>query len=94
MCVVQACTRVCVCGAGIHTCVCGAGLQNYWDRYGDSIHRVVSTFGPPPPFKGPLAERIAAEVNKVVPLDQLAARRRWRDERLAELARLKQRLAD
>jgi L-gulonate 3-dehydrogenase len=70
------------------------GLQNYWDRYGDSIHRVVSTFGPPPPFKGPLAERIAAEVNKVVPLDQLAARRRWRDERLAELARLKQRLAD
>jgi L-gulonate 3-dehydrogenase len=68
------------------------GMQSYVDRYGETISRVLATFGPPPSFSGPVAARIAAEVTALVPLDQLDERRRWRDERLAELARLKQRL--
>jgi len=77
----------------LQTCHLNAeGILNYCDRYGQSINRIVSSFGPPPTLSGPTAERIAAELNALVPADQLKDRRRWRDDRLAELAKLKQTL--
>jgi len=77
----------------LQTCHLNAeGMLNYCDRYGGTIDRIVTSFGPPPQMSGPTAERISAELNALVPLDQLEERRRWRDDRLAELARLKKSL--
>jgi len=79
----------------LQTCHLNAeGMANYCERYGDTIYNVASTFGPTPVFGGPVAERIAAELTERIPLDQLAERRRWRDVRLAELAKLKLNLGD
>jgi len=77
----------------LQTCHLNAeGILNYCDRYGESIDRIVNDFGPPPQMSGSTAERISAELTALVPVDKLEERRRWRDERLAELARLKRSL--
>jgi len=69
-------------------------MANYCERYADTIYGVASKFGPTPHFTGEVAERIAAELTERVPIDQLGARRDWRDARLAALAKLKKQLKD
>ena len=44
--------------------------------------------------EGDTKDRIAESLEKRVPLDKLAERQKWRDERLMELAMLKKRAAE
>ena len=69
-----------------------AGMLSYCDRYGDMIYKITSDFGPAPKWEGPTAEKIAREMNERLPVDTLPERRRWRDARLAALAKLKKEL--
>lgn len=65
------------------------GFKNYCDRYANTIHAVSKTFKPLPKFEGPRVAQIAEELEKKVPLDQLQARRNWRDMCLTKLSQLK-----
>ncbi|XP_072178970.1 lambda-crystallin homolog [Diadema setosum] len=65
------------------------GMQSYLDRYAPSMREVLSTIGPNPTYSGKGVEQIVAEMNALMPLDKLEERRKWRDARLAALAKLK-----
>ncbi|XP_078617538.1 lambda-crystallin-like [Branchiostoma floridae x Branchiostoma japonicum] len=66
------------------------GMKSAVDRYGESIQRVLSTFGPVPDFGGPALADIYAAMCSRTPAtpEALMERRRWRDARLAALATL------
>merc|ERR1712042_29614 len=72
------------------------GTQNYCDRYGQTIFDVSSDLGPIPTGWKQETEEDKEEVKqleemmtKLIPLEDLYARRVWRDKRLAALAKLK-----
>ncbi|XP_063807716.1 lambda-crystallin homolog [Pseudophryne corroboree] len=67
------------------------GFKSYCERYGESIQRVLDTFGPVPNFSGDVAEQIDQALWDDQPdkNDQLKARREWRDACLSHLAKLK-----
>ncbi|XP_021573204.1 lambda-crystallin homolog isoform X1 [Carlito syrichta] len=67
------------------------GMLSYCDRYGESMRRVLKTFGPVPEFSRATAEKVNQAMREKVPDDpeHLAARRRWRDGCLMRLAALK-----
>lgn len=69
------------------------GFENGVERYGSSIERVSSTFGPVPSFSGEGLKEVVNQMNERVPLDQLEERRKWRDRRLVALAKLKHELS-
>jgi len=72
------------------------GTQNYCDRYGETIYNVSSDSGPTPSCwrqescedKATIA-KIHAMMCETVGESELGARRLWRDQRLAALAKLK-----
>ncbi|KAH7638294.1 lambda-crystallin homolog [Dermatophagoides farinae] len=66
------------------------GMREYFDKYSKGIHDVSMTFGPVPQMGGPTADLIVKEMAQAIPIDRLDQRRKWRDERLVELATLKQ----
>lgn len=66
------------------------GMENYIERYGPTIEQVSSTFGPNPSYSGAGLREVVQQLNLRSPLDQLEERRKWRDTRLAALAKLKQ----
>ncbi|XP_066438268.1 lambda-crystallin homolog [Eleutherodactylus coqui] len=68
------------------------GFKSYCERYGESIERVLATFGPIPTFSGEVAEKIdqAFTEDLTDKPNQLQARREWRDACLSRLAKLKQ----
>jgi L-gulonate 3-dehydrogenase len=70
------------------------GFANYSERYGDMIYGVTQDFGPNPKWEGASNAKIAQKMEERVPLDQLAERRRWRDTRLAALAKLKRNMEE
>jgi len=81
--------RYAFCGP-LETCHLNAeGMRNYCERYGETIYDVSSTFGPVERWGGKTAEEVVAGCNSMVPLEQLAERRQWRDKRLSALAKLK-----
>lgn len=47
------------------------------------------TFGEVPRMIGPTVEKIAKQLEEMVPLDKLAERRAWRDNCLTKLSQLK-----
>jgi L-gulonate 3-dehydrogenase len=67
------------------------GVGNYCLRYGETIWNVSQTFGPTPRLApdDQITKRIEDELAEKIPLDQLEHRRQWRDDRLAELVKLK-----
>ncbi|XP_036107020.1 lambda-crystallin homolog [Molossus molossus] len=67
------------------------GTSSYCARYGESMKHVLKTFGPIPEFSGATAEKVHQAMCMKVPDDpeHLAARRRWRDQCLMRLAKLK-----
>lgn len=67
------------------------GVKSYCERYGDSIRRVASSFGPVPEFSGEVADKINEEMSKEIPSDpnHLNARREWRDCCIMQLAKIK-----
>jgi len=65
------------------------GMRDYCSRYAKGIFNVSETFGPVPKMEGEVAEEINRQLCEKVPLHSLDVRRKWRDERLACLAKLK-----
>lgn len=67
------------------------GMVSYCDRYSEGMKRVLKTFGPVPEFSGATVEKVDQAMCAKVPADpeHLAARRRWRDDCLMRLAKLK-----
>uniref|UniRef100_A0A8D0C9U1 L-gulonate 3-dehydrogenase n=2 Tax=Salvator merianae TaxID=96440 RepID=A0A8D0C9U1_SALMN len=67
------------------------GILNYCDRYRDGMIRVLKSFGPIPDFAGETEQKINQAMCEQTPADpaHLNARRRWRDECLLHLAKLK-----
>lgn len=65
------------------------GMLNYCERYAKSIYSTSKTFKPIPLMEGPQAEKVADELNKLVPLDKLQQQRAWRDKCLTRLSLLK-----
>lgn len=67
------------------------GTLQYMDKYAESIKRVSSTFGPTPEYDKESVSKINAEICQAVPdtKESLEQRRKWRDNSLAELAKLK-----
>ncbi|KAM3935699.1 lambda-crystallin homolog [Leptodactylus fuscus] len=67
------------------------GFKSYCERYGESITRVLATFGPVPTLSGEVAEKIDQALwdEQTDKSDQLRARREWRDTCLSHLAKLK-----
>ncbi|XP_077014917.1 lambda-crystallin homolog isoform X1 [Tamandua tetradactyla] len=67
------------------------GMVSYCDRYSEGIKRVLKTFGPIPEFSGATVQKVNQAMCTRVPDDpeHLAARRKWRDECLMQLAKLK-----
>ncbi|XP_005112621.1 lambda-crystallin homolog [Aplysia californica] len=71
------------------------GIVDYCKRYGQGAYNVCATLTPPPVlYDVPTAQRVLQELEQVIPLDQVAERRRWRDHRLASLASLKNKLKE
>ncbi|XP_075419709.1 lambda-crystallin homolog [Tenrec ecaudatus] len=67
------------------------GVLSYCDRYSEGMRRVLKTFGPIPEFSGATVQKVNQAMCEKVPDDpkHLAARRKWRDECLMRLSKLK-----
>ncbi|CAL1539451.1 unnamed protein product [Lymnaea stagnalis] len=71
------------------------GIVDYCKRYAQGAYSVCSTFTPPPiMYDVPTAERVLEEMQATIPLEKVADRRKWRDQRLAALAALKTQLKE
>ncbi|XP_038059635.1 lambda-crystallin-like isoform X1 [Patiria miniata] len=90
--------KVFTAGLGMRYAFCGPfevihlnaeGTASYLERYGSTIQRVSSTFGPSPTFTGPAFDTIVQDNDANYPLDKLQEIRQWRDTRLVALAKLK-----
>ncbi|NXE47166.1 CRYL1 protein, partial [Casuarius casuarius] len=70
------------------------GISNYCDRYREGMRLVLNTFGPVPEFSGEVEQKINQAMSEKIPVapKQLDARREWRDECLARLAKLKKQM--
>ena len=64
------------------------GVKDYCERYGKNIVRVCEEEGGPRPFEGRTMNEIHQAMCKLVPVEKLDERRKWRDERLGELSKL------
>ncbi|XP_075598331.1 lambda-crystallin homolog isoform X3 [Balearica regulorum gibbericeps] len=67
------------------------GISNYCERYREGMRRVLNTFGPVPEFSGEIEQKINQAMSEKIPVVPkiLDARRKWRDECLTGLAKLK-----
>ncbi|XP_006017698.1 lambda-crystallin homolog isoform X1 [Alligator sinensis] len=69
------------------------GIKNYCERYREGMIRVLKTFGPVPEFSGEIEQKINQAMCENIPVEDIPksinARREWRDECLAGLAKLK-----
>ncbi|XP_004604683.1 lambda-crystallin homolog isoform X2 [Sorex araneus] len=70
------------------------GMISYCDRYSEGMKRVLKTFGPTPEFSEATVKKVHQAMCMRVPDDpeHLAARRKWRDQCLMRLAKLKSEL--
>jgi len=67
-------------------------MVSYGERYGKTIYAVSQTMGPTPKMEGPQLQEVARQLEEMTPLDQLPARRAWRDNCLTQLSQLKKKL--
>ncbi|XP_064628007.1 lambda-crystallin-like [Lineus longissimus] len=67
------------------------GMENYCERYWQSIHSVSNTFGPVPKMtpENVVNTTIHPQLCDMVPMEKMIERRKWRDDSLARLAKLK-----
>ncbi|XP_076184240.1 lambda-crystallin homolog isoform X3 [Aptenodytes patagonicus] len=70
------------------------GISNYCERYREGMRRVLNTFGPVPEFSGEIEQKISQAMSEKIPVvpKVLDARRKWRDECLTGLAKLKKKM--
>ncbi|PKU41431.1 hypothetical protein llap_8274 [Limosa lapponica baueri] len=67
------------------------GISNYCERYREGMKLVLNTFGPVPEFSGEIEQKINQAMSEKIPSvpKVLDARRKWRDDCLTGLAKLK-----
>ncbi|NXQ31208.1 CRYL1 protein, partial [Alaudala cheleensis] len=66
------------------------GVSNYCERYAEGMRLVLNTFGPVPEFSGETVQKVNQALSEKIPVPKaLDARRKWRDECLTGLAKLK-----
>lgn len=65
------------------------GMVDFCQRYADKILQQQIESGGPIALEGDTLHKIQGELEKRIPLDKLEDRRKWRDERLVELFKLK-----
>ncbi|XP_052807117.1 lambda-crystallin homolog [Mya arenaria] len=65
------------------------GIEHFCNMYGDAIYELQEQSGPPIRLEGATLQTIQQQIEQRIPLDKIDERRQWRDERLAELYRLK-----
>ncbi|KAL3837476.1 hypothetical protein ACJMK2_022830 [Sinanodonta woodiana] len=65
------------------------GIKDFCERYSKDIYTLQESFGPPIALEGELIDKVQEQMEKAIPLDKLEERRKWRDDRLSALARLK-----
>ncbi|XP_050759210.1 lambda-crystallin homolog isoform X3 [Gymnogyps californianus] len=70
------------------------GISNYCERYREGMRLVLNTFGPVPEFSGEIEQKISQAMSEKIPVvpKVLDARRKWRDEYLTGLAKLKKQM--
>ncbi|XP_065534642.1 lambda-crystallin homolog isoform X1 [Lathamus discolor] len=70
------------------------GISNYCERYCEGMRLVLNTFGPVPEFSGEAEQKISQAMSEKIPVvpKVLDARRKWRDECLAGLSKLKKQM--
>lgn len=69
-----------------------SGMEEYFAKYSRGIYDVSMDFGPVPKMEGKVGDLITSEMNKKIPVNHLAERRKWRDDRLIALSQLKKKL--
>uniref|UniRef100_A0A8C4XR70 Crystallin lambda 1 n=1 Tax=Falco tinnunculus TaxID=100819 RepID=A0A8C4XR70_FALTI len=72
----------------------GVCISNYCERYREGMRLVLNTFGPVPEFSGEIAQKINQAMSEKIPVvpKGLDARRKWRDDCLTGLAKLKKQM--
>ncbi|XP_005482593.2 lambda-crystallin homolog isoform X1 [Zonotrichia albicollis] len=67
------------------------GVSSYCERYAEGMKLVLNTFGPVPEFSGETVQKVNQALSEKIPVapKALDARRKWRDECLTGLAKLK-----
>lgn len=65
------------------------GMENYCERYGETIFKVSKTLGPVTRFDGSSLENVNRQLTEQIPLEKLQEKRAWRNVCLASLAKLK-----
>lgn len=65
------------------------GIEDYCTRYGANIVTVCNSQAPPRELGGATLGVVKEAMEREVPLDKLGEMRKWREERLAALARHK-----
>lgn len=63
-----------------------SGIRDYCERYGANIETICHEQGSPRPLSGATLDKLEEDCNRIVPLDKIDERRKWRDERLAALS--------
>ncbi|XP_045208459.2 lambda-crystallin homolog [Mercenaria mercenaria] len=65
------------------------GMKHFCSMYGEPLYELQKQSGPPIRLEGEPLERIQEELEQQIPLDKIEERREWRDQKLAELFKLK-----
>ena len=65
------------------------GMIEYFNKYSQGIYDVQSSFKPIKKMEGPTAKKIIDAMLSKVPMNKLAARRKWRDEMMIKLSQIK-----
>ena len=68
-------------------------MQNYCERYAETIYNVSKTLGPVTKFEGKDLDNVDRQLTEQIPLEKLQEKRAWRNACLASLAKLKQDMA-
>lgn len=68
------------------------GMEAYYNSYREAMWAVIQQFDPAEKFEGPTADKIVKEMTEKIPLDELADKRKWRDNCLTQLSVLKNKL--
>ncbi|KAG0412420.1 hypothetical protein HPB47_010431 [Ixodes persulcatus] len=64
-------------------------MVEYCQKYAKGIVKVSQSFGPVPSYDGPTLDKVNKELVEKIPVKDLPKWRKWRDMRLAALAKLK-----
>ncbi len=67
-------------------------MDDYFKKYSNGYYDVTTTISKPEHWVGKTADLIAKEMNRVIPVEKLPERRKWRDDRLIALSQLKKKL--